>query len=239
MLPAGSTPFLWYQRAVCRLRLGIALLTSCALTACGQPAATAPMPTDATSAEKALVNPANISRARAGLPAGYEVADITGPASPAAFWGLRPGWMTDPPQCDVLAAPPTDETTTRGWSGSGPGGIVHAVVTGSRTVPVVLDQTVLTGCSQWTVASGNTTGTVELTDAPPVHGATTIGMKTIGKTVVEGGTETATVAYTFSAYLDDYLAFVTVVTDPGTPNPALDQQFAADLMVKTVTALRG
>jgi imidazolonepropionase-like amidohydrolase len=37
----------------------------------------------------------------------------------------------------------------------------------------------------------------------------------------------------------DYLAFVTVVADPGSPNPALGQEFAADLLVKTVSALRG
>ena len=43
----------------------------------------------------------------------------------------------------------------------------------------------------------------------------------------------------FSAYLGDYLVFVTVVTDPGSPNPALGQEFAADLLVKTVSALRG
>jgi hypothetical protein len=46
-------------------------------------------------------------------------------------------------------------------------------------------------------------------------------------------------ASTFSAYLDDYLVFVTVVTDPGSLNPPLGQEFAADLLVKTVSVLRG
>ncbi len=64
-------------------------------------------------------------------------------------------------------------------------------------------------------------------------------MATVAKTVVEGGTETTSTAYTFSAYLGDYLAFVTVVTDPGSPNPPLGQEFAAELLVKTVSALRG
>ena len=64
-------------------------------------------------------------------------------------------------------------------------------------------------------------------------------MDTVANTVVEGGTETTSSAYTFSAYLDDYLAFVTVVMDPGSPNPPLGQEFAADLLVKTVSALRG
>ena len=139
----------------------------------------------------------------------------------------------------MLASPAADEATTKGWSGSGPGGIVHAVVTGSPTAPVTLDPAVLAECGQWTVMSGNTTGTVNLIDAPAIDGATTVGMDTVAKTVVEGGTETASTAYTFSAYLGDYLAFVTVVTDPGSPNPPLGQEFAADLLVKTVSALRG
>ncbi|MBW8711263.1 MAG: DUF5642 family protein, partial [Mycobacterium sp.] len=54
-----------------------------------------------------------------------------------------------------------------------------------------------------------------------------------------GGTETRSHADTFTAYLGDYVTFVTVVSDPGSPNPALGQDFAADLLVKTVSALRG
>ena len=139
----------------------------------------------------------------------------------------------------MLAGPATDDATTKGWSGSGPGGIVHAVVTGSPTSPVAFDPAVLAECGQWTVISGNTTGTVNLIGAPVIDDATTVGMDTVAKTVVEGGTETTSAVYTFSAYLGDYLAYVTVVTDPGSPNPALGQEFAADLLVKTVSALRG
>ena len=89
------------------------------------------------------------------------------------------------------------------------------------------------------MTSGNTAGIVSLIDAPVIDGATTVGMDTQAKTVVEGGTETLSAAYTFSAYVDDYLVFVTVVTDPGSPNPPLGREFAADLIVKTVSALRG
>jgi uncharacterized protein DUF5642 len=64
-------------------------------------------------------------------------------------------------------------------------------------------------------------------------------MDTRADTVVEGGTQTVSAAYTFSAYFQDHLAFVAVVTDPGSPNPPLGQEFAADLLVKTVSALRG
>ena len=116
---------------------------------------------------------------------------------------------------------------------------MHAVVIGSATAPVAFDPAVLIECGQWTVASGDTTGTVNLIEAPPIDGATTVGMATVAKTVVEGGTETTSTASTFSAYLGDYLAFVTVVTDPGSPNPPLGQEFAAELLVKTVSALRG
>lgn len=211
----------------------------CVLTACGQADPSSPTSTAASATKNAQVNPARITRVRGDLPAGYEVTDAAGPASPALFWGVGPGWVSEPPQCGVLAGPPTDDATTKGWSGSGPGGIVHATVTGSPTAPVTLDPALLDGCGQWTVASGNTTGTVHLVDAPVIDGAATVGMSTVATTVVEGGTQTTSSAETFSAYLGDYLASVTVVTDPGSPNPPLGPKFAADLLVKTVAALRG
>jgi Domain of unknown function (DUF5642) len=215
------------------------LATLCVVTACGQPATSPETPPTGTSPAEAQVDPAKISRVRGDMPAGYEVADISGPASPVAFWGFGPGWVTDPPGCGVLAGPAADGDTTRGWSGSGPGGIVHAVVIGSPTAPVTFDQAVLAECGQWTVTSGNTSGTVNLVEAPAIDAADTVGMSTVATTVVEGGTSITSKASTFSAYLGDYLAFVTVVTDPGSPNPPLGQEFAAELLVKTVSALRG
>jgi hypothetical protein len=229
----------WYQTDVCRNGLIYVVALLCIVTACSAPGTSTETSTAATSTAKPQLNPAKISRVRSELPAGYEVADIVGPASPAAFWGFKPGWVTEPPQCGVLAGPVTDDATTKGWSGSGPGGIVHAVVTGSPTAPVALDPVLPAECGQWAVMSGNTNGTVNLIDAPAIDDATTVGMDTRAVTVVEGGTETASAAYTFSAYFGDYLAFVTVVTDPGSPNPPLGQEFAADLLVKTVSALRG
>lgn len=222
-----------------RFGLATALAVTSVVAGCGQSGSPPTTSTTAPSAADSRVNPANIGRVRGDLPAGYEVADLSGPAAPVAFWGFGPGWVTEPPQCGVLAGPATDDATTKGWSGSGPGGIVHAVVTGSPSSPVTFDPAVLAECGQWTVISGNTTGTVNLIDAPAIDGATIVGMDTVAKTVVEGGTETTSAVYTFSAYLGDYLAFVTVVADPGSPNPPLGQEFAADLLVKTVSALRG
>jgi hypothetical protein len=224
---------------VCRFGLVTVLVMTSVVAGCGQSGSPTATLTSGSSAAESQVIPARIDRVRADLPAGYEVADLSGPASPAAFWGFSPGWVTEPPRCGVLAGPATDEATTDGWSGSGPGGIVHAVVTGSPTSPVGFDPAVLAECGQWTVTSGNTSGTVNLVDAPTVEGATTVGMDTVSKTIVEGGTETMSAAYTFSAYLGDYLVFVNVVADPGSPNPPLGQEFAADLLVKTVSALRG
>jgi Domain of unknown function (DUF5642) len=218
-----------------RFGLIAALAVLCVLPACGQ-SGTPPVPlTTGPSRAETHVNPANIARARSGLPAGYEVADLYGPASPVAFWGFGPGWVAEPPQCGALAGPATDDSTTKGWSASGPGGIVHAAVIGR----VTFDPAVLAECGQWTVTSGNTTGAVDLVDAPAIDRVTTVGMATDTKTVVEGGTETTSMASTFSAYLDDYLVFVTVVTDPGSLNPPLGQEFAADLLVKTLSVLRG
>jgi hypothetical protein len=238
-LRAGSKRLVWYQTDVCRVGLIRALAVLCVVTACGGPDAPPRPPPTSAQAATSQVNPARISRVRAELPPGYEVADIGGPASPVGLWGFKPGWVTDPEQCGVLAGPGAGDVTTKGWSGSGPGGIVHAAVTGSPTSPVTLDTALLAECGQWTVISGNTTGTVNLIDAPAIDGATTVGMDTRAETVVEGGTKTESAAYTFSAYFGDYLAFVTVVTDPGSPNPPLGPQFAADLLVKTVSALRG
>jgi Domain of unknown function (DUF5642) len=89
------------------------------------------------------------------------------------------------------------------------------------------------------VSDGHTSGNVTVLAAPAIDGAATIGLSTTTTTVVEGGTETHSHADTFSAYLVGYVAFVTVVTDPGSPNPSLGQDFAAELLVKTVSALRG
>lgn len=215
------------------------MVVTCIVAGCGVAGSPSTTSTTTSPAAETHVNPVDIGRVRGELPAGFEVADIGGLASPAALWGFGPGWVTEPPQCGVLAGPATDDATTRGWSGSGPGGIVHAVITGSPTAPVGLDAAVLADCGQWSVLSGNTTGTVNLVDAPAIEGATTVGMATVATTVVEGGTQTTSAANTFSAYVDDYLVFVTVVTDPGSPNPPLGQEFAADLLVKTVSALRG
>jgi hypothetical protein len=182
------------------------------------------------------VNPARIERVRAELPSGYEVAALSGRAAPVAFWGLGPNWTADPPRCVALADPVADAATTRGWSASGAGGIVYAVVAGSAAM---LDPSLMDECGQWTVSAGHTSGSVTSVAAPAVDGAATVGLSTTTTTVVEGGTETHSHADTFAAYLGDYVAFVAVVTDPGSPNPSLGQDFAAELLVKTVSALRG
>jgi len=110
-----------------------ALLASLSLwvAACGQTPTSAPpaAPTDSS----ASVNPARIERVRTELPSGYEVTALPGRAVPVALWGLGPGWTADPPRCGVLADPVdgTAAATTRGWSASGAGGIVYAVLAGS------------------------------------------------------------------------------------------------------------
>jgi len=215
-----------------------ALLASLSLwvAACGQTPTSAPpaAPTDSS----ASVNPARIERVRTELPSGYEVTALPGRAVPVALWGLGPGWTADPPRCGVLADPVdgTAAATTRGWSASGAGGIVYAVLAGSTAT---LDPSLIDECGQWTVSGGHTSGTVAFAAAPAIDGAVTVGLTTLTTTVVEGGTETHSHADTFTTYLRDYVVFVTFVSDPGSPNPPLGQDFAADLLVKTVSALRG
>ncbi|MGZ8802726.1 MAG: DUF5642 family protein [Mycobacterium sp.] len=218
-----------------RLFAVCALALLCA--ACGQPLE--PTPTSSsTKSGSPEVNPAKIDRARDGLPNGYEVAAYTGPPTPITLWGFGVEAVSEPPQCLALAVPAVDPATTRGWSASGPGGIVYAVV--ARSVqPEAPDAALLAECAQWTLRSGRTEGTVTGQPGPAVDAAQALGMSTSATTVVEGGTETRSRADTFVAYLSDYVCFVALVTDPGSPSPTLESGFAAGLLVETVSALRG
>jgi hypothetical protein len=213
-----------------------ALLASLSLcvAACGQsPSST---PSTAPTVSSASVNPARIERVRTELPSGYEVAALPGRAAPAALWGLGAAWTADPPRCGALADPVAGAATTRGWSASGAGGIVYAVLAATTAT---LDPLLIDECRQWTVSGGHTSGTVAIVAAPAIDGAATVGLTTSTTTVVEGGTETHSRADTFVTYLGDYVVFIAVVSDPGSPNSPLGQDFAADLLVKTVSALRG
>jgi Domain of unknown function (DUF5642) len=212
-----------------------ALVMALALPVAACASSPTPAPSTAPTASKTSVNPSRIERVRTELPTGYEVAGLPGRAAPVAAWGLGPNWTADPAPCGALADPAADATSTRGWSASGAGGIVYAVVAASAAT---LDQALIDECGQWTVSGGHTVGRVGFAAAPTIDGAATVGLSTSTTTVVEGGTETHSHADTFTAYLGDYVAFVTVVSDPGSSNPALGQQFASDLLVKTVSALR-
>jgi Domain of unknown function (DUF5642) len=232
LFPAISKRSLWYQRRVRLFGLFAALVLFAA--ACGR--SPSPAPSATPSASSIQVNPARIERVRGDLPTGYEVGALLGRAAPVLFWGLGSGWSAEPPRCGALADPAADASTTRGWSASGAGGIVYAVVAETRAD---LDSSVAAECGAWTLSSGRTSGSVTLVAAPAVDGAATVGMSVATTTVVEGGTETHSHADSFTAYLGDYVAMITVVSDPGSPNSALGQEFAADLLVKTVSALRG
>lgn len=183
------------------------------------------------------MNPARIDRARQDLPPGYEVVAIEPQATPVSLWGFGPEWTADPAACGAQAA--REIEPTRGWSASGPGGIVYAGVAKlGPGVPVDLRRD--PQCEQWSVSGGHSVGTVTAVTAPPIEGAVTAGMSTAVTTTVEGGTETRSHADTFTADLGGgYHVFVSVITDPGSPNPALGPAFASDLLVKTVSALRG
>ena len=231
------------QRRLCyqhRMRLFVSIAVVALCTAgCGQPPGSPATSSAVPSSPQVHVQPADIAKVRGDLPAGYEVGDITGRTAPAAMWGFGPGWTADPRQCRALADPVTDGAVTRGWSASGGGGIVYAVVTGAPPAQVGLDAALIAECAHWSLSAGHTSGSVTFTAAPAIDGVTTVGLSSAITTVVEGGTETRAHADTFTAYLGDYVAFVTVVTDPGSPNPPLGQDFAAELLVKTVSALRG
>jgi hypothetical protein len=204
--------------------------------ACGQPSTPTPPPTSTAQTDLA-VNPARIDRARDALPDGYEVSAYSGPPAPFAVWGFRDAPVSDPARCAELGAPAVDAATAKGWSASGAGGIVYAVVADGAGPPP--DATVLADCRHWTAVSGRTTGTITERPAPVIDAADTIGMSTTAVTLVEGGTETHSQADTFVAYLGRYLCIVAVVTDPGSPHDTLGPGFAAQLLAETVSTLRG
>jgi Domain of unknown function (DUF5642) len=194
------------------------------------------------AARGTAVNPANIKRVGRELPTGYEVTTgIPSAASPRVIWRLEPGAAViraKPPQCAILADPGDGrDQSAQGVSGSGSGGIVDAVVVFLPGLPGP-DHNVVAACGRWTMVAGRTTVSVRLTDAPRIDGAETLGMVADVRTSVESGTEIDSRAYTFTAYLGDYYAFTTLTTDPGSALPALPPQFAADLLVKTVSTLR-
>jgi hypothetical protein len=188
----------------------------------------------------APVNPANIKRIRPALPAGYEIADVSGPLSAAGLWGFGSGWTATPPQCAALADPAPADPGARGYSASGPGGTVYVVVAvPGQDAP---DPGLIGECAQWTMTFAHTTGEVSLipiSAAPHIDGVDTVAMTVTTRMVVESGTETDGNAVTTQAYVDGHVVFVTLVTDPGSPHPPLDSHFVGDLLVATVSALRG
>ncbi len=116
---------------------------------------------------------------------------------------------------------------------------MYAVVVAAPTGPVALDHVLAAQCRQWRMTGQRASARVRLIDAPHIDATETVGMAVDIVTSVEGGNEIASRATTFTAYLGDYYAFTTLVSDPGSPHPALTPQFAADLLVKTVSAVRG
>ncbi|BBY65065.1 DUF5642 family protein [Mycolicibacterium helvum] len=221
-------------------RLLVCLVTVLVLAACAARPNPAPPSSSSASPSSGPVNPANIKRIRPALPAGYEIADISGPLSAAALWGFGSGWTAKPPQCAALADPAPADPGIRGYSASGPGGTIYVVVAvPGQGVP---DAGLISECAQWTMAFAHTTGEVSLTPtsaAPHIDGVDTVAMTVTTRMVVESGTETDGNAVTAQAYVDGHVVFVTLVTDPGSPHPPLDSRFAGDLLVATVSALRG
>lgn len=184
------------------------------------------------------VNPDAIRRMRGSFPPGYEVSDVEGAASPAKYWGLPSGWSSDPQQCAALADPANGSSAVQGLSGSGSGGIIYVVVAGTPPAGGP-DPGIVDACRHWSMDSGRTTAVVDLFDPAGIEGVPTVGMVAAIRTIVEGGNETDVRATTATAYLGSYVAFVTVVTDPGTGPPQLPPDAASTFLAQAVATLRG
>ena len=207
------------------------------LVSCAHARQPAPAPSGTTPARH--IDPANIRRVGRELPPGYEVTAVSGEAAPPAIWGLGGNSASAPARCAALADPAGGHgQSAQGISGSGAGGIVYAVIAAAPSGRVSLDQSLVTQCRAWTMTSGRATARVHLVDAPRIDGAETLGMATDITTSVEGGNQIGSRANTFTAYLGDYYAFTTLISDPGSAQSPLTPRFAADLLVKAVSALR-
>jgi uncharacterized protein DUF5642 len=207
------------------------------LAGCAHPADRGPAPSSNPVIRH--VDPDNIRRVRRDLPPGYEVRGISGVAAPQEIWGIGGAGAVNPGRCAALTDPAGGHgQSAHGISGSGAGGTVYAVVVAAPAGPVAPDQSLLGQCRQWSVTGKRASARVHLVDAPPIDGAETVGMAAEITTSVEGGNEIVSRASTFTAYIGNYYVFTTLVSDPGSPNPALTQQFAADLLVKSLSALR-
>lgn len=202
------------------------------LASCGS-APDRPIPPDQAGA----VNQANIVRVRAALPDGYEVGELDAPVSAAALWGFGAGWAADPPQCAPLADPAPADRAARGLSASGSGGTLFVVAAHAPAGGPAAE--VLGQCGRWAMTFGHTTAEVTRSEGPAIQEAQTMAWQAVSRTVVEAGSETTANAQTVSAYFDGHVAFVTLVTDPGSAQPPLDAGFAAELLATTVAALRG
>lgn len=203
------------------------------LAACGSPQERTAPPVAAPSG---AVQP-DFTRVRAELPAGYEVGSFTGASGAPALWGFGPGWSATPPQCGALADPADGDPSARGLSASGEGGTLFVVVAASAAGAPPMG--VLTECSDWTMAYGHTIAEVTGTGGPHIEGAETTAWNAVARTVVESGSQTSTHISMQSAFFGSSVAFVTLITDPGSTQPALDPEFAAGLLATTVAAYRG
>jgi hypothetical protein len=220
------------------MRLSATAAALLLLAGCAHPREPPPAPAVTPSARH--VDPGNVRRVRRELPPSYEVAPLADVTAPPGIWGLGGAEAATPPRCAALADPAGGHgQRAQGVSGSGAGGTVYAVVVAAPTGPVALDQSLVAQCRQWRMTGRRTSARIQLVDAPHIDAAETLGMTVEIMTSVEGGNEITSRASTFTAYLGDYYAFTTVISDPGSPHAALTQEFAADLLVKTVSAVRG
>ncbi len=223
---------MWYHSGV--RTMVVCLLVASGVTACGTSADVTPSTPAETDTAVVAVNPAAVTRARSGLPPGYEVADLAEHAAPATFWGFKPGWAATPEQCGALVDPGAG-APVRGWSASGPGGIIYAVVAGPGATEASPD-----GCATWSLAGGHSGATVTEVPTPASSGSPTVAMSAVTTTTVESGTQTRLHADTVTAYLrGTYIASVTVVTDPGSVQQPLPPDIAPSLLAQVVSAVAG
>ena len=155
----------------------------------------------------------------------------TASSSPAKYWGLRHGLVVRTRAMRVARRPGgTGRRLARGCPDRAVGASSTSWWRARLRAGRSRTRASSTTCRHWSMDSGSHDGNRRLLIPPADRGCRRrSAMVTAIRTVVEGGTETDGTATTATAYLGDYVAFVTVVTDPGSGPPAAAAGFRVDI----------
>jgi hypothetical protein len=217
------------------LKTGLAIAAVCVLAGCSSDPRTA-------SANADISKVANV---KSSFGPEFKVVDISERAIDPKFFSSRklPDGLTfDPPNCAKAAAGPDMPPDLKGnmaavsAEGNGDRYVVIAMET-SKALP--LDQPG-NDCAKVAFSGPQLRGGIEVIDAPHIDGTQTQAVHRVLQAVYSGSAHTGEL-YDYSAQFGDYQVIVIAnpLVVPDQPVAKVDTQWARDLLVKAVAAVRG